>query len=97
MAPKTLTETREKLARSGSNLTYDKRYLRLTDEEVARRVRAGEKSTIRLNDGNAYIRPSYFPGTVIRFPLRSSPSELGQRVMLVQEPNRMIRDYITKN
>lgn len=48
-SPDTLTETREKLARSGSNLTYDKRCLRLTDEEVARRVRAGEKSTVRLN------------------------------------------------
>ncbi|KIL60776.1 hypothetical protein M378DRAFT_83308 [Amanita muscaria Koide BX008] len=46
----TLTETREKLARSGSNLTYDKRCLHLTDEEVARRLRAGHKSTIRLND-----------------------------------------------
>ncbi|PFH47195.1 hypothetical protein AMATHDRAFT_198392 [Amanita thiersii Skay4041] len=47
----TLTETREKLARTGSNLTYDKRCLHLTDEEVARRVKAGEKSVIRLNDG----------------------------------------------
>ncbi|KAF8324958.1 hypothetical protein F5887DRAFT_1021355 [Amanita rubescens] len=55
--PDTLTETREKLARSGSNLTYDKRCLHLTDEEVARRVRAGEKSTIRLNDGILPDRP----------------------------------------
>ena len=50
-----MTETREKLARSGSNLTYDKRCLHLTDEEVARRVRAGEKSTIRLNVPNIFV------------------------------------------
>lgn len=41
--------TREKLARTGSNATYDKSCLNLTDEEVARRVRAGEKHVIRMN------------------------------------------------
>ncbi|KAF8621852.1 hypothetical protein AX15_007468 [Amanita polypyramis BW_CC] len=56
-SPDNLTETREKLARSGSNLTYDKRCLHLTDEEVARRVRAGHKSTIRLNDSILPDRP----------------------------------------
>lgn len=44
-----LTEIREKLARSGSNLSYDKTCLHLTDEEVARKIRAGEKSVVRLN------------------------------------------------
>ena len=44
-----LTETREKLARSGSNASYDKRCLHLTDEEVARKLRAGEKYIVRLN------------------------------------------------
>ena len=44
-----LQETREKLARAGSNSTYDKACLNLTEEEVARRVRAGEKSVVRLN------------------------------------------------
>ena len=44
-----LAETREKLARTGSNSTYDKACLNLTEEEVARRVRAGQKSIIRLN------------------------------------------------
>ncbi|EDR00624.1 uncharacterized protein LACBIDRAFT_240505 [Laccaria bicolor S238N-H82] len=54
-----LTETREKLARSGSNASYDKRCLHLTDEEVARKVRAGEKSIVRLNvsDSNLPQRP----------------------------------------
>jgi glutamyl-tRNA synthetase len=33
----------------GSNATYDKSCLHLTEEEVARRVRAGEKSIVRLN------------------------------------------------
>ncbi|KAF8653560.1 hypothetical protein AX16_003897 [Volvariella volvacea WC 439] len=56
-SPDRLTETREKLARSGSNLTYDKTCLHLTEEEVARRVRAGEKSIIRLNDSNLPVRP----------------------------------------
>ncbi|KAF8629012.1 hypothetical protein AX17_005868 [Amanita inopinata Kibby_2008] len=56
-SPDTLTETREKLARSGSNLTYDKRCLHLTDEEVARRAKAGHKSTIRLNDSILPERP----------------------------------------
>lgn len=41
--------TRERLARSGLNQTYDKKCLNLTEEEVARRVKAGEKSIVRLN------------------------------------------------
>ncbi|KAL0950568.1 hypothetical protein HGRIS_007370 [Hohenbuehelia grisea] len=56
-SPDKLTSTREKLARSGSNSTYDKACLHLTDEEVARRVRAGEKSVVRLNDGKPPTRP----------------------------------------
>ncbi|KAJ6607384.1 hypothetical protein B0H10DRAFT_2072102 [Mycena sp. CBHHK59/15] len=46
-----LTELREKLARSGSGQSYDKQCLHLTEEEVARRVRAGERSIVRLNNG----------------------------------------------
>ncbi|KAG5219452.1 Glutamate--tRNA ligase mitochondrial [Salix suchowensis] len=52
-----LTTTREKLARSGSNETYDKHCLYLSDEEVARKVRAGEKSVVRLNDDKLPTRP----------------------------------------
>ncbi|KAG6866144.1 hypothetical protein C0991_008097 [Blastosporella zonata] len=52
-----MTAIRERLARSGSNKTYDKTCLHLTEEEVARRVRAGEKSVVRLNDSNLPIRP----------------------------------------
>ncbi|KAF8344477.1 hypothetical protein F5887DRAFT_1075526 [Amanita rubescens] len=37
---------------------------------------------------------SSFPGTVIRLPLRSSPSELSERVVLVKELDQMIQDYI---
>ncbi|KAG6846903.1 hypothetical protein H0H93_011197, partial [Arthromyces matolae] len=55
-----MTETRERLARSGSNKTYDKTCLHLTEEEVARKVKAGEKSVIRLNDGNLPQRPPAF-------------------------------------
>ncbi|TFK47966.1 glutamyl-tRNA synthetase [Heliocybe sulcata] len=53
-----LNATRERLARSGSNETYDKTCLHLTDEEVARRVRAGEKHAIRLNDSTMPKRPA---------------------------------------
>ncbi|KAG6890876.1 hypothetical protein C0992_012012 [Termitomyces sp. T32_za158] len=48
---------RERLARSGSNKTYDKTCLHLTEEEVARKVRAGEKSVVRLNDSKVPSRP----------------------------------------
>jgi len=47
--PDKLASTRERLARTGANATYDKACLHLTEEEVARRVRAGEKSTVRFN------------------------------------------------
>lgn len=48
-SPDTLTEIKEKLARSGSSSSYDRRCLHLTEEEVARKVRAGEKYTVRFN------------------------------------------------
>ncbi|KAG8917133.1 Glutamate--tRNA ligase mitochondrial, partial [Tulasnella sp. 408] len=38
--------TRERLARMRSNATYDRTCLHLTDEEVARRVKAGEKHVV---------------------------------------------------
>ncbi|KAF7330452.1 tRNA-synt-1c domain-containing protein [Mycena venus] len=47
----TLSEIREKFARTGSSQSYDKRCLHLTEEEAARRVRAGEKHIVRLNNG----------------------------------------------
>ncbi|RPD81515.1 glutamyl-tRNA synthetase [Lentinus tigrinus ALCF2SS1-7] len=57
-SPDKLAATREKLARTGSNSTYDKTCLHLTEEEVARKVRAGEKFVVRLNDGRLPVRPS---------------------------------------
>ncbi|KAI9509861.1 hypothetical protein F5148DRAFT_1184185 [Russula earlei] len=48
--PDRLAQTRERLARAGLNSTYDKQCLSLSSEEVARRVRAGEKNVVRLND-----------------------------------------------
>ena len=44
-----LTETREKLARAGSSTSYDSRCLHLTEEEVARKVKAGEKHIVRFS------------------------------------------------
>ncbi|KZP08927.1 hypothetical protein FIBSPDRAFT_760636 [Athelia psychrophila] len=52
-SPDRLSEAREKLARTGSNATYDKACQHLTDEEAARRVRAGEKHIVRLNEERA--------------------------------------------
>ncbi|KAF7794694.1 hypothetical protein EIP86_005832 [Pleurotus ostreatoroseus] len=57
-SPDRLAATREKLARTGSNDTYDKTCLHLTEEEAARRVRAGEKYVVRLNDSNLPKRKS---------------------------------------
>ncbi|KII86282.1 hypothetical protein PLICRDRAFT_114769 [Plicaturopsis crispa FD-325 SS-3] len=57
-SPDTLNAKRETLARSGSNKTYDKTCLHLTEEDVARRVRAGQKSVVRLNDSNVPHRES---------------------------------------
>jgi glutamyl-tRNA synthetase len=49
-SPDRLAQTRERLARAGLNSTYDKHCLSLSSEDVARRVRAGEKNVVRLND-----------------------------------------------
>ncbi|KAH6903453.1 glutamyl-tRNA synthetase [Coprinopsis sp. MPI-PUGE-AT-0042] len=53
-----LADVRERLARTGSNATYDRSCLHLTDEEVARKVKAGEKSVVRLNGTNLPARPT---------------------------------------
>ncbi|EIW86053.1 glutamyl-tRNA synthetase [Coniophora puteana RWD-64-598 SS2] len=56
-SPDKLSSTRERLARTGSNATYDKACLHLTEEEVARKVKSGEKHIVRLNDDNLPSRP----------------------------------------
>ncbi|KAF9513907.1 hypothetical protein BS47DRAFT_1372416 [Hydnum rufescens UP504] len=43
-----LADTRSRLLHAGSNATYDRACLHLSVEETARRVRAGEKSVIRI-------------------------------------------------
>ncbi|KAI0651383.1 glutamyl-tRNA synthetase [Trametes meyenii] len=59
-SPDKLAATRERLARTGSNSTYDKSCLHLTEEEVGRKVRAGEKFIVRINDGRLPARsPGY--------------------------------------
>ncbi|TDL22363.1 glutamyl-tRNA synthetase [Rickenella mellea] len=55
--PDRLAETRTMLQKRGSHATYDRACLHLTEEEVARRVRAGERSMIRMNDGSVPRRP----------------------------------------
>ncbi|KAJ7284860.1 hypothetical protein C8J57DRAFT_1051890 [Mycena rebaudengoi] len=52
----TLAELREKFARTGSSQSYDRRCLHLTEEDVARRVRAGEKSIVRINSNARILR-----------------------------------------
>ncbi|KAG1746908.1 hypothetical protein EDB19DRAFT_1894114 [Suillus lakei] len=73
-SPDKLATTREKLARTGSNATYDKSCLHLTEEEVARRVRAGEKSIVRLNDDNLPDRTS--PTDIVFGILRDAHASL---------------------
>ncbi|KAH7104666.1 glutamyl-tRNA synthetase, partial [Auriculariales sp. MPI-PUGE-AT-0066] len=53
-----ISEMRAKLQSLGSNSTYDRHCLSLTDEEVARRVRTGEKSVVRLMDTAVPARSS---------------------------------------
>ncbi|THH10575.1 hypothetical protein EW145_g1220 [Phellinidium pouzarii] len=60
--PSHLKDVRDGLSKRGSNATYDKTCLRLSEEEVARKKRAGEKFVIRLNDES--------------IPARSSPTDL---------------------
>ncbi|KAH9927416.1 glutamyl-tRNA synthetase [Epithele typhae] len=52
-----LADVRERLQRTGSRATYDKSCLHLTEEEAARRARAGESYVIRFNDSNLPVRP----------------------------------------
>lgn len=56
-SPDVLTETREKLARAGSSASYDRRCLHLTEEEVVRKVKAGEKHIVRFNNTAFPSRP----------------------------------------
>ncbi|TFK74720.1 glutamyl-tRNA synthetase [Pluteus cervinus] len=78
----TLAATREKLARSGSNLTYDKRCLHLTEEEVARKVRAGEKSIVRWNDSVSLdVEPT---SDIVFGPLKDAHASLATDPVLLK-------------
>ncbi|KAF9649054.1 Nucleotidylyl transferase [Thelephora ganbajun] len=73
-SPGKLATTREKLARTGSNVTYDKSCLSLTDEEVAGRVKAREKHVIRMNDGTTPARTT--PDDVVFGPHKDAHASL---------------------
>ncbi|KAI0802992.1 glutamyl-tRNA synthetase [Irpex lacteus] len=73
-SPDKLAQTREKLARTGSNATYDKTCLNLTEEEVRRRMKAGEKFVVRLNDSNLPARDS--PTDLVFGTLRDAHASL---------------------
>ncbi|KAF9555858.1 glutamyl-tRNA synthetase [Agrocybe pediades] len=62
--PDELMATKEKLARAGSSSSYDRKCLHLTEEEVARKLRAGEKHTVRFNNT---VIPSRPPATDLIF------------------------------
>ncbi|KAJ7596571.1 hypothetical protein C8J56DRAFT_850018 [Mycena floridula] len=77
-----LASTRERLARSGSNLSYDKACLHLTDEEVARKVKSGEKFIVRLNDSH---RPTREPTTDLVFgALKDAHGSIGTDPVLLK-------------
>ena len=54
-SPDRLAETHQKLKSMGSNATYDRACMHLTEEEVARRVRSGERNVVRLNVSFSFI------------------------------------------
>lgn len=55
--PDSLAETKEKLARAGSSASYDRKCLHMTEEEVARKMKAGSKHTVRFNTTVVPFRP----------------------------------------
>jgi len=70
------------LLKSGSNTTYDRACLKLTDEEATRRVRAGERFVVRLNHGsNSHISA---PDDVIFGRLRDAHASLPTDPILVK-------------
>ncbi|CUA71401.1 glutamyl-tRNA synthetase [Rhizoctonia solani] len=76
--PVRLSETKEKLQKLGSNSTYDRACLNLSEEEIARRVRAGEKHVVRLNDTtiqNVKIAPDLVFGTSVQHTHAGLPTD----------------------
>ncbi|KAF8907594.1 hypothetical protein CPB84DRAFT_1843807 [Gymnopilus junonius] len=63
-SPDELLEIKAKLARAGSSSSYDRRCLHLTEEEVARKLRAGEKHTVRFNTS---VVPERLPASDLIF------------------------------
>ncbi|KAF5341287.1 hypothetical protein D9757_014542 [Collybiopsis confluens] len=57
-SPDELADVKTRLARSGSNSTYDRKCLHLTEEEAARKVKAGEKFVVRINNS---VTPTRVP------------------------------------
>ncbi|KAJ7494607.1 hypothetical protein B0H11DRAFT_2276807 [Mycena galericulata] len=78
----TLTELRERLARAGSGQSYDKRCLHLTEEEVARRVRAGEAHIVRLN--NSALQPRRATRDLVFGHLRDAHGSLSTDPVLLK-------------
>lgn len=73
-SPSELGSIKERLAKRGSNATYDKSCLHLSEEEVARKKRAGEKFVIRLNDGSPPKRKT--PDDIIFGSLKDAHNSL---------------------
>ncbi|KAL1714692.1 hypothetical protein EV715DRAFT_257035, partial [Schizophyllum commune] len=86
--PDELNDTRERLARQGSNTTYDRRCMHLTDEEVHRRIRAGHKHTIRINDTNLPPRPANPPADLVFPNLRDAHASLATDPILLKSDLR---------
>ncbi|KAF9033267.1 glutamyl-tRNA synthetase [Hymenopellis radicata] len=53
-----LNDIRERLARSGSSISYDKTCTHISEEESNRKARAGEKFVVRINNSHAPERPA---------------------------------------
>ncbi|KAJ7650416.1 hypothetical protein FB45DRAFT_887895 [Roridomyces roridus] len=78
----TLTALREKFARTGSGQSYDRRCLHLPEEEVARRVRAGETYVVRLD--TSALRPRRTINDLVFGQLRDAHGSLATDPVLLK-------------
>ncbi|QRV76934.1 glutamyl-tRNA synthetase [Ceratobasidium sp. AG-Ba] len=76
--PDRLADTKKKLQSLGSNSTYDRACLNLTEEETARRVRAGKKHIVRLNStmvNELKPKPDLIFGTSVQHTRAGLPTD----------------------
>ncbi|KLO17610.1 Glutamyl/glutaminyl-tRNA synthetase [Schizopora paradoxa] len=81
-SPDRLASAHAELKARGSNATYDRHCLHLSEEEVARKVRAGERNILRLNIDNVPDRES--PQDLIFGQLKDAHASLATDPVLLK-------------